>query len=103
MKKKIISVLVGILFIILIWVQWNWKHIDAFPSIISSFYSKEYCSCFYVMQLSEQQCHDFARQWVPISEFKNDTDKKEVSVSGLGRTNKAIFKNERLGCVLEND
>ena len=55
------------------------------------------------MKLSEAQCHDFARQWVPIGEFINDTVKKEVSVTGLGRTNKAIYLNEKNGCVLRND
>ncbi|MDZ4725347.1 MAG: hypothetical protein SH817_04280 [Leptospira sp.] len=103
MKKKILGISLSILLLILVWFQWNWKHVEAFPSIISSFYSKEFCSCFYVMKLSEEQCHDFARQWVPIGEFINDTVKKEVSVTGLGRTNKAIYLNEKNGCVLRND
>ncbi|TGN19460.1 hypothetical protein [Leptospira idonii] len=103
MKKNILGTLLAVLILILFWVQWNWKHLAAFPSIISSFYSKEYCSCFYVMKQSEEQCHHFARQWVPISDFKNDQENKEVIVSGLGRTNKAKFIDSKRGCVLQND
>jgi hypothetical protein len=103
MKKNILSALGILALCIAFWVQWNWKHIEAFPSIISSFYSKEFCSCQYVMKLSEEQCHNFARQWVPISEFINDKEKKEVIVTGLGRTNKSVFLSEKLGCVIANE
>ncbi len=103
MKKNILSTILILILLLAIWIQWNWKHVEAFPSIISSFYSKEYCSCFYVMKQSEEQCHNFARQWVPISEFKSDTEKKEVIVTGLGRTNKAVYLNEKQGCVLVNE
>jgi len=103
MKKNILRALLLFAVLIILWIQWNWKHLEAFPSIISSFYSKEFCSCYYVMKQSEEQCHNFARQWVPISQFGNDIEKKEVTVSGLGRTNKSIFLNEKQGCVLKND
>ncbi|TGL59136.1 hypothetical protein EHQ58_09480 [Leptospira ognonensis] len=103
MKKNIFTALLVFTFLLGFWIQWNWKHVEAFPSIISSFYSKEFCSCYYVMKQSEEQCHDFARQWVPISQFTNDIEKKEVSVTGLGRTNKAIFLNEKQGCVLVSE
>jgi hypothetical protein len=103
MKKNILRSLVILILLLAFWIQWNWKHLEAFPSIISSFYSKEFCSCFYVMKQSEEQCHNFARQWVPIGAFINDTAKKEVSVTGLGRTNKALFLNEAQGCVLLNE
>ncbi|TGN06842.1 hypothetical protein [Leptospira ilyithenensis] len=103
MKKKIAIGVASFFLILVFWVQWNWKHLSAFPAIISSFYSKEFCSCYYVMKQSEEQCHNFARQWVPISLFNLDQTNKEVTVSGLGRTNKAKYLGERLGCRLVND
>lgn len=103
MKKKILAFSIIASIVLLIWVQWNWNHLAAFPSILSSFYSKEFCSCTYVMNQSEEQCHNFARQWFPISEFEHDQANKEITVTGLGKTNKAKFVNERLGCVLVND
>ena len=103
MKRKI-SVILALLFLFLLfWAQWNWKHLSSFPSIISSFYSKEYCSCYFVVELSEEQCHDFARQWVPISEFKLDEENKSVTVKGLGRSNTAKFQSKEYGCTLLND
>ncbi|TGL44704.1 hypothetical protein [Leptospira perdikensis] len=103
MKRKI-SVILSLLFLfILFWAQWNWKHLSSFPSIISSFYSKEYCSCYFVMELSEEQCHDFARQWVPISEFKLDKENKSVTVKGLGRTNTTKYLSKEYGCTLATD
>lgn len=52
------------------------------------------------MQLSEEQCHDFARQWVPISEFKLDKENMSVTVKGLGRTNMAKYQSKDYGCTL---
>jgi hypothetical protein len=54
------------------------------------------------VNLSEEQCHNFARQWVPISEFKLDKENKSVTVTGLGKTNTAKYLNERLGCGFED-
>lgn len=53
------------------------------------------------MELSEEQCHNFARQWVPISEFHLDRENKQVTVKGLGRTNTAKFLSLPDGCVLQ--
>ncbi|MDF3819484.1 hypothetical protein P3G55_06215 [Leptospira sp. 96542] len=103
MKKKILSVLALLFLILLIWIQWNWKHLSSFPSIISSFYAKEFCSCYFVMELSEEQCHNFARQWVPTSEFQLNKEEKSVTVRGLGRTNTAIYLSETNGCGFKND
>ncbi|MCZ8342297.1 MAG: hypothetical protein O9301_04630 [Leptospira sp.] len=102
MKKKILILVSTLLFILLVWIQWNWKHLASFPSIISSFYSKEFCSCYFVTKLSEEQCHNFARQWVPISEFKLDIENKSVTVKGLGRTNTAKYLDETFGCTLQD-
>ncbi|MCC5816282.1 MAG: hypothetical protein JJT78_16145 [Leptospira sp.] len=105
MKTKNI-ILFLILFIIfdiaLFWTISNWKNLTAFPSIISSFYSKEFCSCYFVVREDEDFCHHYARQWVPISDFQLDKESKKVTVSGLGRTNTAIFQNDKKGCVLED-
>ncbi len=103
--KKIIKyltrVLIATLVMIFIWVIFNWENISNFPNIISSFYAKEFCSCYYVMGLPEEQCHHYTKQYISISDFKIDKEKKTVTVSGLGKTNTAFFENSRVGCRLK--
>jgi hypothetical protein len=104
MKFKTIAIGI-IIFVVmdlcLFWIISNGSNLKAFPSIISSFYSKEFCSCYFVVGGNEDFCHNYARQWVPISDFKLDNDKKRVIVSGLGRTNSAQFLDNKQGCVLQ--
>jgi Ni/Fe-hydrogenase subunit HybB-like protein len=101
MKQRTLAILI-FLFILfdlgLFWVVSNWKNLTTFPSIISSFYSKEFCSCYYVVREDEDFCHNYARQWVPISDFKLDRETKTVTVSGLGRTNSSRFVSPEFGC-----
>ena len=73
----------------------------AVPHIISSFYSKTFCSCYYVMQQSENYCHNYAKQWIPIQKFLHDKKKKRVTVTGLWKTNTAYYTNKKNGCTLE--
>ncbi|MCB1145345.1 MAG: hypothetical protein KDK41_07150 [Leptospiraceae bacterium] len=79
----------------------NWKHIQAFPSIISAYYAKEFCSCYFITGQSEEFCHDYTRQYVPISDFSLDKEKKSVTVSGLGRTTTASFHSAMTGCAYD--
>ncbi len=83
-----------------VWVLMNFSHIRVFPSIISSLYAKEMCSCLFVVGRDEKFCHNYVRKYVAISDFKLDAAKRVVTVSGLGRTNSARFVSERYGCVL---
>lgn len=100
--KRIIIYIVGIIVgISLLWIVANWSHIKAFPSIISAFYSKEFCSCYFVMERSEEICHNYARQYVPISDFSLDQENRTVTVKGLGRITTVQYQGERTGCVFE--
>ena len=57
----------------------NYRHTAAFPGIISSFYSKEFCSCYFVTEGTPEECHNFARQWVPIQNFVLDKEKRIIA------------------------
>ncbi|HAA56343.1 MAG TPA: hypothetical protein DCE42_16380 [Myxococcales bacterium] len=94
-------VLLMFLAIILVWTMLNWSKLKVFPSIISSFYSKEMCSCLYVIGRDEAFCKNYARQYIPIQWVKVDSKKKRVTVKGLWRINSASFVNKRSGCRLE--
>lgn len=103
-KRHAIGIVFGFVLVnfLLFGVVGNWSNLKAFPYIISSFYSKEFCSCYFVVRKDEEFCHHYARQWVPISDFRLDLEEKKVTVSGLGKTNTAYFRDKNLGCVLEN-
>ncbi len=103
MKWK--TILKGILAVALaalvVWGIANRRDLANFPSIISSFYAKQMCSCLFVTGQTEDRCRNESRQYVPISGYTIDWETKAVTVRGLGRTNRAHFVDERYGCVLD--
>ncbi|MCL6416077.1 hypothetical protein MIB92_10465 [Aestuariirhabdus sp. Z084] len=102
MKRRILTlvVLLGIL-VAGLWAQPRWHFVVAFPDIISSYYAKEFCSCYFVMGNDEAFCHAYAEQWIPISDVELNTQQRWVQVSGLGRTQRASYFGQRQGCGLE--
>lgn len=78
----------------------NWQAAKSFPKIISAYYAKEACSCLYVLERSEAQCHEMVRQYLPISSFHNDTAARRITVTGLGRKSVAAVVDARRGCRL---
>ena len=99
--KRIAQVLLAALLIVTVYLLINYKHSAAFPRIISAFYSKEFCSCYFVTEGTPEQCHNFARQWIPIQSFSLDKEKRSVTVKGLLVTTTATYTGDRYGCVLD--
>ncbi|PTT97006.1 amidase [Pseudomonas sp. HMWF031] len=100
-RRRPFSTLLMILLIVLC--GWGWRErvaLEAFPDIISAYTAKEYCSCRYVMNNGPEYCRGYVKQWVPISGFTDDAASKSVTVSGLGRSNSAVWIGERQGCRL---
>ena len=83
-----------------IWSWANWKYLHAFPHIISSFYSKEFCSCYFAIGRSEPFCHNYARQYVPIQEFSINEEDKSITVTGLWVTTTSEFVDKQYGCKI---
>lgn len=100
--KRLLQLIALGVFAVVIFLLVNFKHTAAFPSIISSFYSKEFCSCYFVTEGTVEQCHNFARQWVPIQSFVLDKEKRTVTVKGLFVTTTARYTGDRYGCVLDS-
>lgn len=101
-RRRPFSTLLLIVLIVLL--GWIWKErvaLSAFPDIISAYTAREYCSCRYVMNNSAEYCHGYVKQWLPISGFTEDAVSKRVTVSGLGRSNRAVWVGERQGCRLD--
>lgn len=84
-----------------VFVVQNWTHVKAFPGILPAFYAKEFCSCRFVVGQSVPYCHDYATQWLPISNFYLSEPKQCVTVTALGQTRSAGFLNRREGCRLD--
>lgn len=98
--RAIAFVLVFIALALALYIGANYDDARRFPKIISSYYAKEACTCLYVLQRSESQCHEMVRQYVPISSFQNDAASKKVHVRGLGQGSVATFIDVRHGCRL---
>ncbi|MGE7956711.1 amidase [Pseudomonas sp. NPDC089530] len=83
---------------------WGWQErvaLGAFPDILSAYSAKEYCSCRYVMHNDAEYCRGYVRQFLPLSELRDEAERKRVSASGLGRSHSAAWLGERQGCRLE--
>src|SRR3989344_5955101 len=90
-----------LLVLLLALVGWGWHErvaLMAFPDIISAYTAKEYCSCRYVMGNDTEYCLSYVKQWLPTSGFYDDAPNKRITVSGMGRTNRAAWIGERQGC-----
>ena len=100
-KRRPFTSLLVLLFLVLLALGWSKRTaLAAFPDIISAYTAKEYCSCRYVMDNPADYCLAYVKQYVPTSSFVDDAARKQVSVSGLGRSNTAAWLSQRQGCQL---
>ena len=77
------------------------KHFDAFPSVLPSYYAKEYCSCRFVAKRSAESCASYSKQFLPLSDFSEDLVNKRIQTQALGRKASAVWVSQRQGCILE--
>jgi hypothetical protein len=53
------------------------------------------------MNNDAEYCRGYVKQWLPTSGFTDDSASKTVTVSGMGRSNRAQWLGERQGCRLQ--
>lgn len=99
--KRLFQFIGALLAAVAIYLGVNYKDTAAFPGIISAFYSKEFCSCYFVTEGTVESCKEFARQWVPIQSFSLDKENRTVTVKGLFITTTARYTGDRFGCLLD--
>ncbi|MQQ37337.1 amidase [Pseudomonas sp. SZ57] len=98
--RRLFSSLLLLIVAALAVLAWQYRvNLQAFPTIISAYTAKEYCSCRYVMNNSEAYCQGYIKQYLP-STLVDDSSQKRVIASGLGRTSSASWQDERQGCRL---
>ncbi|MDN4546841.1 amidase [Pseudomonas sp. C32] len=100
-RRSISSLLLILLLALLGWIWHERVALWAFPGIISAYTAKEYCSCRYVMNNDAEYCRGYVKQWLPTSGFVDDVASKQITVSGMGRSNSAVWIGERQGCRLQ--
>lgn len=85
----------------------NKKHVDAFPTLPSAYYAKEFCTCAFVLQQDEAFCHDYARIDFPkqladpFAGWTWNPEQKTVTVSAMGNTTRASYIGGRQGCRID--
>jgi len=100
-RRPFTSVLLAIVAILLI-VGWMYRvHLVAFPSIVSSYTAKEYCSCRYVMNHPADYCLNYVKLPIPIDKITDDSANKQVSATGFWNTQHAVWISPREGCRLQ--
>jgi hypothetical protein len=100
-RRPIMSSLLFVLLALLGWIWHERVALWAFPDIISAYTAKEYCSCRYVMNNDAGYCRGYVKQWLAFSDFIDDASTKRITVSGMGRSNSAVWAGERQGCRLQ--
>ena len=99
-RRPFTSLFLLLLLALLGWIWHERVNLQAFPDIIAAYTAKEYCSCRYVANNPAEYCRGYVKQYVPTSSFVDDAAHKQVSVSGLGRSNTAAWLSQRQGCQL---
>lgn len=92
-----------LLLIVLALLVWGWSEraaLSAFPGILSAYSAKEYCSCRYVMGFDAGYCQTYVKQYLPLSELRDDSAARQVFARGLGREASAQWLSPREGCRL---
>jgi hypothetical protein len=98
-KFKILAVLI----IIIGYFSWNAYINSTFKRVIPASFVTEFCSCYFVEKQTKKHCEWYASQVIPVSDYHIDEDKKAIVAHGLHEEALAIFKNDRLGCTLQEE
>ena len=70
--------------------------------LATSYTAKEVCSCFFVMEQSEEYCRAWTKASPDVADFSIDTEAKRVSSTALlFWSASAKFTGPEFGCVLE--
>ncbi len=104
MKKgvKIAGIAAVILIVVLgLVILINLKDLRNFRPMAGNVYSKFMCSCLFVEGRTEEQCRNWSRVVIPVSEYRVDYREKRVTATGLGMTGTSSYRGERFGCTLE--
>jgi hypothetical protein len=101
-RRRPFSSLALLVLLIIAGLIWNWRvQLQVFPSIISAYTAKEYCSCRFVMNSPAEYCHRYVKQWLP-STINEDALDKRITATGLGRDSEARWEGQRQGCRLSS-
>jgi hypothetical protein len=99
-RRRPFSTVAMLMVVLLLAVVWTWRvPLQAFPSIISAYTAKEYCSCRYVMNNPVDDCQAYVKQWLPSTLTESLADKR-VTAAGMGRESSAQWQGQRQGCRL---
>lgn len=99
-RRRPLSSLGILILLVLLALIWMWRvQLQAFPTIISAYTAKEYCSCRYVMNNPVDDCQSYVKQWLP-STLTESLSEKRITATGMGRESSAQWQGVRLGCRL---
>lgn len=98
-RRALLSLLAVLLVCGAGWVWQEREELAAFPTIISAYTAKEYCSCRYVMQQPASYCEGYVKQYVPATLSADDAAKRVVAW-GMGHGSTAQWVGQRQGCQL---
>jgi hypothetical protein len=71
-----------------------------FLKVISASFSKEYCSCRYVLKKDKKYCESNSRQIVPIFSYDEDELNKKITSHSMGFSTVSIYGGKRVGCLI---
>jgi hypothetical protein len=102
-RRPILSVCLALLAGLVLLAWSNRVHLAAFPDIIGAYSAKEYCSCRYVTGNPAEYCAGYVKQYLPLSDLRDDAERKRVTARGLGSSQTAAWLDQRQGCQLQSE
>ncbi len=99
-RRRWVAIGVVIVSYLFLYMKLNWPStIFDIPEIAARLYAKEFCSCTFVMRQSYKECRSAFGQFIPAFYVDINPDTKVVDTQVLWVSGRAIYQNDRVGCM----
>lgn len=99
-RRRWMAIAVVIMLYGWLYMKLNWPStITDIPEIAARLYAKEYCSCLFVMGQTYPECRRTFGQYIPAFFIDINHDAKIVDTQVFWVSSRAVYQNERLGCM----
>ena len=76
----------------------NFPKLIKLREILSGFHAKELCTCYFVLEQSEEFCQDYVKQIFEIDAYQIQETRRMVTATLFGYQSGAKLRSKQLGC-----
>jgi hypothetical protein len=97
-KKVFIGTAFFVLFLVCLQSIWGGSFSSAMKGA-SGYYAKEYCSCIFIEKQGNAFCKEQIKEFISASDIQTRGNKVIAKILWFSAS--AVFRDQRVGCVLE--